>query len=87
MLNLIAMICTDEGISPKGDSINIEGLREYEILSEKLIQPLFESRALRNILVHDHNGIEKQLALESIQRLLPKLSEVGEVMLEWLKKK
>lgn len=87
LLDLIAMICVDEGIKTTIDRVNIEILADEGIILEKLIQPLLEARALRNVLVHDYNGIDITRALESIKRLLPSLYQMVELISRWLKKK
>ena len=86
ILDIIAMICTDEKIGPKSDRVNINAIVKDGLLTPSLSETINEARGLRNILVHEYNGIIFDQAINSINKLLPQLTQVSKVFKEWLKK-
>ncbi|MHA1911325.1 MAG: DUF86 domain-containing protein [Candidatus Kariarchaeaceae archaeon] len=83
-LDIIAMICTDEKIGPRSDKINVDIIVKEGLLSTDLADAISEARGLRNILVHEYNGIILDQAINSIRKLLPNLVQVYEVLKKWL---
>jgi len=84
--DLIAMAVKDLKVRPKDDYSNIESLKERGFLSEELSLTLRKLNGLRNILVHDYNGIDDLLAFKSIKESISVIKEFHKVMREWLKK-
>ena len=84
--DLIAMICKDLKIKPKDDYSNINYLREYEILSEELSDRLRKINGLRNVLVHNYNGLDDMLAFKSIKENILYIKKIHEVFQKWLRK-
>ncbi|MFW6145139.1 MAG: HepT-like ribonuclease domain-containing protein [Candidatus Natronoplasma sp.] len=68
------------------DYTNIERLREKRLLDREQEGLMKESNGLRNRLVHEYNGLEKKIALESIKRTNSKVVDILEVVKGWLKK-
>lgn len=86
-MDLVAMVCRDSGLVPEDDFINVEKLVEKKILPDDLAEKLLESNRLRNILVHRYNKLNDAVAFHSIKDLLPALSDFGEVVKLWIRKK
>ncbi len=83
--DVISMYLKDEGHSPKDDYTNIEKWGELE--TDKVSGCLKVANGLRNRLVHQYNGVDDAIALESIRDTIPCLTELTQVIEEWLKKK
>ncbi len=84
--DLFAMILKDMGEVVEDDYTNIEKLREKGLLDVKQEGIVKESNGLRNRLVHEYNGLEKKIALESIERTNSKVVEVLEEIRGWVEK-
>ncbi len=84
--DIFAMILKDMGDVVEDDYTNIEKLRERGLLDEEQVGVMKESNGLRNRLVHDYNGLEKEIAIESIERTNSKVTEVLEVIRGWIRK-
>jgi uncharacterized protein YutE (UPF0331/DUF86 family) len=85
ILDIIAMICTDEKIDPRSDGVNVNAIVNKGLLSSDHLEVVNEARGLRNILVHEYNGIISNQAINSISKLLPSLTQISKVFKEWLK--
>lgn len=68
-MDMIAMLCKDRGILPKGDYENIQSLKEKGVIDDKLAEALMKCNGLRNFLVHRYNGIDDTIVLSSIQNV------------------
>ncbi|MBD3404588.1 MAG: DUF86 domain-containing protein [Candidatus Lokiarchaeota archaeon] len=64
-MDIIAMLCKDFGIMPRGDYENISALREKKFINEELAESLAKCNGMRNFIVHQYNGINKKLVLDS----------------------
>jgi len=64
IMDIIAMICKDFGIVPRDDYINIESLKELNIIDENLENKLKKLNGLRNAIVHKYNKIEFDLVIQ-----------------------
>jgi uncharacterized protein YutE (UPF0331/DUF86 family) len=84
--DLIAMVVKDLKVKPKDDYSNINCLKEQKFLSGELSSSLRKLNGLRNILVHDYNGIDDLLAFKGLKENTRFIKEFYEVMREWLKK-
>jgi len=82
-LDLVAMMCKDDGIRPQNDYSNLERLESLSIISRKV---LIEANGLRNHLVHRYNRRDDLLALESMKDLLSGIVVFGEEVEMWLEK-
>lgn len=78
-----AMFVKDSGKLVSDDYKNLE------ICSKKLgfkkINELKRVTGLRNVLVHEYNGIDDKLALSSIEELIQIIKDFGEEMEKWIK--
>ncbi|MHA1342773.1 MAG: type VII toxin-antitoxin system HepT family RNase toxin [Promethearchaeota archaeon] len=84
--DIIAMMVKDVKIKPKDDYTNINCLKEQHLISEELSSGLRKLNGLKNVLVHDYNGIDDLLAFKSINEGYPYIKEFYEVIRDWLKK-
>ncbi|MHA1851771.1 MAG: type VII toxin-antitoxin system HepT family RNase toxin [Candidatus Thorarchaeota archaeon] len=83
-IDMVAMLCKDMGIMPKGDYENIQSILEQGLISKNLAEDLKKCNGLRNFLVHQYNGVDDDIVLESIPYVgtaLVKFNEIVEVYL------
>ncbi|MHA1930362.1 MAG: DUF86 domain-containing protein [Candidatus Thorarchaeota archaeon] len=64
-MDLIAMLLKDKGTIAKGDKSNIEYLNSENYVSSELAAHLNKCKGLRNVLVHQYNGIDRAIVLRS----------------------
>ncbi len=81
--DLSAMIAKEEGVLVKDDYTNLERLKT--LLAPDVIENLKRANGLRNVLVHEYNGVDDTLAFESAQEVLPSFRVFGSMVREWLK--
>jgi len=81
--DLSAMMTKEEGILVKDDYSNLERLKT--LLEPDVIENLKRANGLRNVLVHEYNGVDDTLASESVQEVLPSFWVFGSMVREWLK--
>ncbi|MFO7837584.1 MAG: HepT-like ribonuclease domain-containing protein [Candidatus Thorarchaeota archaeon] len=86
VMDIIAILCKDLGTMPRGDYENIENLQTRDILSADLVERLANCNGLRNVLVHQYNGIDENLVLESTQPVERDLREFVKVVEEHITK-
>lgn len=85
-LDVVAMMVKDYGMLPKDDYRNIE-LIEDKVISNELANALKELNGLRNRIVHEYNGLNDEIAMRSIENLIPSINEFLDQVREWLEKK
>ena len=83
-MDIIAMACKDEKITPKDDYTNIENI---DFIDGRMKDVLVEANGLRNRLVHRYNQSDDLIALVSIKELLPSIEEFVEVVEQWMQKR
>jgi uncharacterized protein YutE (UPF0331/DUF86 family) len=81
------MIARDEGFFSEDDYTNLERIKEKIGLDEKTASLLKKAKGLRNVLVHEYDGIIDELAFDSMKNFLPAIKKFREGVLEWRKKK
>ncbi|MDD1749275.1 MAG: DUF86 domain-containing protein [Methanothrix sp.] len=81
-MDIVAMMCKDMNLVPKDDYSNIENLDKID---RKTKTSLAAANGLRNRLVHRYNQTDDRLALESINVLLPELSDFVETVELWIR--
>ncbi len=81
--DISAMIAKEESILVKDDYTNLERLKPR--LKPDVIKNLKRANGLRNVLVHEYNGIDDTLEFESVQEVLPSFRVFGSMVREWLK--
>ncbi len=86
MTDIIAMTVKDLKIKPKDDYSNIECLEKEGFLSNELTLTLRKVNGLRNVLVHDYNGLDDSIAFRGIKEYSSSIEEFCEVISQWLKK-
>jgi uncharacterized protein YutE (UPF0331/DUF86 family) len=84
LLDIASMLAKDVGIPPKDNHANISTLEEHDILSEAPARALHEVAGLRNRLVHEYNGLDDEIAIDSARRLAPDLRKACEEVRSWL---
>jgi uncharacterized protein YutE (UPF0331/DUF86 family) len=82
-MDIIAMMCKDLNWVPKDDYSNIENLDKID---RKTKTSLAAANGLRNRLVHRYNQTDDRVALESINVLLPDLSNFVEMVELWIRR-
>jgi uncharacterized protein YutE (UPF0331/DUF86 family) len=86
-MDLVSMILKDEKELPKDDYSNIDVIEKKGMIDNKIANALRELNGLRNRIVHEYNGLDDEIALTSMEELIPKIKEFLTVVKEWLKKK
>ncbi len=84
--DIIAMIVKDCNFSVEDDYKNIEIVSNF-INIESIKNELKSINGLRNILVHEYNGINDSLAYDSITSFLPAIKKFITLVEEWLRKR
>jgi len=65
-VDLVAMLVKDLNIIVSDDKSNIENLVEHMKWDDKLTENLIKANGLRNIIVHQYNGIQKDIISKTI---------------------
>jgi len=84
LFDMVAMKLVDLRVPPKDDYTNLAELGGRSLLSEEMLSCLREANGLRNRLVHSYNLISDELALKSLELLLPELKEVRRRLETWI---
>ncbi|MFW6375649.1 MAG: DUF86 domain-containing protein [Thermoplasmatota archaeon] len=84
--DIFAMILKDINEIVEDDYTNIEKLGEKGILDGKEEGLMKEANGLRNRLVHEYNGLERKIAIDSIVNTVENFEDVLEEIRTWLKK-
>jgi len=87
VFDLVSMIARDEGFFSEDDYTNLERIKEKIGIDEKTTSSLKKAKGLRNVLVHEYDGIIDELAFDSMKNFLPAIKKFHEGVLEWIKKK
>ncbi len=77
MVDIVAMLVKDLGMIVEEDSKNILKLIQHQKWEQKPGDDLIHANGLRNIIVHQYNGIEEKIVVNSIP-------EVKRVITLWL---
>ncbi len=80
VMDMIAMMIKDLGEIGKGDRHNIELLRTKDHITEELSKDLMACNGLRNVLVHQYNGIDKTIVIESFANVKKALGGMIEIV-------
>ena len=84
-MDIIAMLIKDEDLVPKDDYSNIDIIEKNGLLKKELCPALRDMNGLRNRVIHEYNGLSDNIALDSIEELIPKIRELVECIETWLK--
>ncbi len=84
--DIAAMLVKDFGFAVEDDYKNFEIIGNKLNFEEKIILALKKANGLRNVLVHEYNGIIDEQAYESIIELLPFLRKFENKVREWIEK-
>lgn len=85
-MDIIAMILKDNKKMPEDDYTNITKVCG-DYIDEKNKPVLIELNGLRNRIVHEYNGLDERLALESMDNLSPEITGFLNEVKKWLKLK
>lgn len=69
VFDLIAMLIKDMGIVVKDDEDNVEKIIKEKSLDKELGSRLKDAKGMRNIIVHQYNGINEDIIFESLPEL------------------
>ena len=83
--DLCAMITKDGNRFVEDDYTNLEFASKVVNLNENDANRLKEAHGLRNVVVHEYNGIDDSLAFDSMLEILPSLKEFAKKVKKWLK--
>ena len=86
MSDIAAMIRKDAGGIVEDDYSNIERACNILRIDGEICRLLKRANGLRNVIVHEYNGVDDSLAYESMKECLPALKRFMESVIEWLKK-
>jgi uncharacterized protein YutE (UPF0331/DUF86 family) len=86
LTDLISMVLKDKNIPPRDDYSNFEKMVDAKIITKEQQLVLNEANGLRNRLVHTYNGIDASLAVDSYQMINQSITEILEVIREWIEK-
>ena len=86
LTDLSAMIIKDSDNVARDDYKNFTTLKSLEIITGDQEKSLREANGLRNRLTHYYNGIVDEIAIDSFQRMAPKLMEILGVFETWIGK-
>ncbi|MHA1659850.1 MAG: type VII toxin-antitoxin system HepT family RNase toxin [Promethearchaeota archaeon] len=84
--DLAAMVIKDLKLIPKDDYVNMDLLAENKIISKELAYNLKQINGLRNIVVHNYNGLDEEMAFKDIQKYHDYLKKYKEALDKWLQK-
>lgn len=77
LYDLIAMLVKDIGLQVKDDEDNVDALIKEKNLDQDLGEELKDAKGMRNVIVHQYNGVNESMIMKS----LPKLKSL---MKQWL---
>ncbi|WP_457558267.1 DUF86 domain-containing protein [Candidatus Harpocratesius sp.] len=74
-VDLAAMLVKDLGIIISDDRTNIENLVKHLRWKSEMANNLIKANGLRNVIVHQYNGIQKELISKTLNLLKTNLNE------------
>ena len=83
--DLIAMMLKDTAIPPTDDYTNISRILELGLVNKDIGAIMKEANGLRNRLIHVYNDIDIEVLMQSINRVLPGISDFLDVVEKWLR--
>ncbi len=83
-MDLIAMLIKDKGNIPKGDNFNIEYLVSQGFFTKEIAVHLKSCNGLRNVLVHQYNGVDREIVLDSFKDVNDTLTQMVTRVEEYL---
>lgn len=84
VMDVIAMSIRDSGGIPKGDKSNIQYLLKEKRIEAELSIHLLKCNGLRNVLVHQYNGIDREIVLRSVPDVRKSLTDLIDIIEEFL---
>lgn len=85
IIDLSSMTVKDLKLNPGDNYLNLEKIFRKSIITQPLLSDLKKLIGLRNRIVHDYNGLNDELAWESIEQNLPSIIKFKEMIESWLK--
>lgn len=83
---IFAMMLKDRGEIVEDDYSNIEALERTNLLNQKQSAVMKEANGLRNRLVHEYNGLERQTARISMEEINDEMEDILTKVRSWIKK-
>ena len=84
VMDIIAMVVKNSGEVPKGDEYNINFIEKENFIESDTAIHLKKCNGLRNFLVHQYNGVDREIVLASVadvKKTLTQFIEIVEVYL------
>ncbi|MFA5861479.1 MAG: DUF86 domain-containing protein [Candidatus Thermoplasmatota archaeon] len=86
MSDVAAMFAVDAKQTVKDDRMNFKLMAERRVFSANVAAQLAELSGLRNVLVHEYDGIDDARAFASAAELVPGIRSAIEEVRAWLSK-
>ncbi|MFH0836822.1 MAG: DUF86 domain-containing protein [Candidatus Aenigmatarchaeota archaeon] len=86
-MDIVSMVLKDDKRLLKDDYTNIDALEKMNFCSKDVCSALRELNGLRNRIIHEYNGLDDRIAIESIDDLIPDIHKFLEAVKKWLEKK
>ncbi len=86
MSDIAAMLMKDMQRAVEDDYTNIENACMRLGIESEQCSLLKRANGLRNVLVHEYDGVDNSLAYESIKEVLPAIKSFLNRVVEWLRK-
>ncbi len=83
--DIAAMMVKDNGKLVKDDYSNLEASAKILGLKGTTVELLKRAHGLRNVLVHEYNGIVDEMAYDAIREVLPAIETFFKRVEEWLR--
>jgi len=83
---IFAMMLKDMGEIVGEDYSNIEALERTNMLNQKQAAVMKEANGLRNRLIHEYNGLERQTARISMEEINDEMEDILTKIRSWIKK-
>lgn len=75
MTDINSMILKDLNLVVEDDYTNMEKLEKHGILPPKLVVDIKKLNGLRNVIVHQYNGVEEEIIMSNVNVILQALKE------------
>ncbi len=75
VMDLVAMLCKDVGITVKDDYKNIDEIEKTHLFKKETINDLHRWNGLRNVLVHRYNKVEEDTILKNKPHIVKTLMD------------
>lgn len=85
--DIASMVVADAARGVKDDESNLRIAASTGAFAGSFVPALVELNALRNVLVHEYDGVDHARATESAARRVPVLRAASKEVREWISRK